>query len=148
MQALYYVEIICYDRKIYVPQILRRCVLDLYHFYLNHLVGSRLAKQIREVCYWKGLLVQAKLHANPFKICQQFKNRKTIYRHLPHKNIAELKPWDLVHVDLIVPYSKSIRQQNPGGAIICNNVSLACMTMIDPATGWFSIVEMPVFDIN
>ena len=30
---------------------------------------------------------------------------------MPPKNIAELKPWDLVHVDLIGPYSKSIIQQ-------------------------------------
>ena len=60
------------------------------------------------------------MFAKPCKICQQFKNIKTLYGHLPHKNIAELKPWDSVHVDLIGPYSKSIRQQQPGGTIIGN----------------------------
>ena len=53
-----------------------------------------------------------------------------------------------MHVDLIVPYRKSIRQQYPGDTIISNNVSLTCMTTIDPATGWFEIVQIPTFDLN
>ena len=68
--------------------------------------------------------MKAELYAKQCKICQWFKSRKTIYGHLPPKIIAELKPWDSVHVDLIGPYSKSIRQQHPGGAIIVNNFSL------------------------
>ena len=68
--------------------------------------------------------MQADLFAKTCKIYQQFKNRKTLYGHLPPKNIAEIKPWDSVHVDLIVPYRKYIRQQQPGGIIIQNNVSL------------------------
>ena len=55
------VEIICYDSKIYVPKSLRRRVLDWYHFYLNHSGGSRLAKTIREVWYWKGLVLASLL---------------------------------------------------------------------------------------
>ena len=51
MQALDDVEIIYYDRKIYVPQIMLRRVLDWYNFYLNHFSGSRLAKTIQEVFY-------------------------------------------------------------------------------------------------
>ena len=82
------------------------------------------------------------------KICQQFKKRKTIYGHLPPKNIAEAKLWDTVHVDLIGPYSKYIKQQQPGGTVIQSNASLTCMTMIYPATGWFDIVEIPRFDLE
>ena len=54
----------------------------------------------------------------------------------------------MVHVDLIVTYSKFIRQHQPGGAIINNNFSITCMPMIEPATGWFEIVEVPMFDLN
>ena len=61
------------------------------------------------------------------------------------KHIAELKPWDLVHVDLIGTYSKSIQQNHPSGTIIKNNFSLTCTTMIDPATGWFKIFEIPMY---
>ena len=148
MQALDKVKIICYDRKIYVPQSLRRRVLDWYHLYLNHPVGNRLANTIQEVCYWKGLVTQEDIFTKMCKTCQQFKNRKTIYGHLPPKNIAELKPWDMVHVYLIGSYSKSIRQKQPGGTVIRNSSSLNCMTMIDLATGWFEIVEIPMFDLK
>ena len=94
------------------------------------------------MCYWKGLVTKPELYANPCKIYQYFKNRKNIYEHLPHNDIAEIKPWDLVHVDLIGQYSNSIRQNHLGGAIISNNVSLTCMVIIDPNTGWFEIIEI------
>ena len=42
--------------------------------------------------------MQSELYAKPCKICQYFKKINTIYGHLPPKNNAELKPWDLVHV--------------------------------------------------
>ena len=77
-------------------------------------------------------------------MCQHSKKRKTLYVNLPPKEIGELRPWDLAHVDLIVPYSKSTRQQHPVRTIIKNNVSITCMTMIDPATGWFKISEIPM----
>ena len=41
-------------------------------FLVDHQGGSIIAKLIREVCYWKSLFTQAKLHAKPCKICQQF----------------------------------------------------------------------------
>ena len=53
-----------------------------------------------------------------------------------------------MHVDLIGPYSKSIRQHQPDGAIIRKNDSLPCMIMIDPAKGWFEIVKIPTFDLD
>ena len=49
---------------------------------------------------------------------------------------------------MVGPYSKSIRQQHPGGAIIQNNANLTCMMMIDLVTGWFKIVEIPMFNLN
>ena len=131
-----------------MPQSLRRNVLDSYHFYPNHPDVSRLSKTIREVCYLKGLITQVKLFSKTYKICQQFKRIKTLYRHLPLKNIAELKPWDTVHVDLIGPYSKLMRQHHPDNTGIYNNASLTCMRMIDPTTVWFKIVEMPMFDLS
>ena len=81
----------------------------------------------QEVCYWKGLVMQVELYAKPCKVCQRFKNRNTLYGHLPPHNIAELKTWDLVHVELIGTYSKYIRQKHLGAAIIKNNVSLTCI---------------------
>ena len=53
-----------------------------------------------------------------------------------------------MHVDHIGPYIKSIRQHQPGSATIKSGVSLTCMEMVDPKTGWFEISEVPKFDLN
>ena len=88
------------------------------------------------------------MFAKTCNICQQFKNRKTLYGHLPPKNIAELKLWDTVHVYLIGSYNKSIRQHPLGGTVVRYNLSLTCMTIIDPDIGWFEIVKIPMFDLE
>ena len=129
-------------------QSLIRRVLYWYHFYLNHPDGIRLIKTIREVCYWKGLFIQAELFTKMRKTCQQFKKRKTLYEHLPPNNIAELKTWYLVHVDLIGPYRRSIRQQQPGGTVIRTISRLTFMIMIEPAQGWFEFVEITTFNLK
>ena len=123
-------------------------MLDRYHLYLYCPGGSRLAKTIQEACHWKRRVTQAELYNDLCKKCNQFKNRKTLYECLPPNNIAELKLWDTVHVDLIVSYSKSTGQQQPCRAIININVSLTCMAMIDPETGLFEIFEVPTFYLN
>ena len=79
---------------------------------------------------------------------QQFKNRKTIYGNLPTNIISALKWCNLVHIDLVGPYTKSIRQQNPGDEIINKYVRLTSMTMIDTATGWFDIFYVPWFKLE
>ena len=123
-------------------------MIDWYQFYLNHPGGSITEKPIWEVCYWKFLVTQAELIAKLCKTCQHFKKRKTLYENLPPNNIAELKHWNKVHVYLIGTYSNSIRQQQPGGTVIRNNASLTCMTIIDPAKGWFEISKIPMFDLE
>ena len=55
MQEIDDVEIICYDRKIYVPQGLHRRVLDWYHLYINHLCGSIIEKQSERYVIGKDL---------------------------------------------------------------------------------------------
>ena len=59
-------------------------------------------------------------------------NIKTLYGLLQYKNISEMKPWDVVHVDLIGSYIKYMRQHQTGRTTIDNYVCLTCMTMIDP----------------
>ena len=54
----------------------------------------------------------------------------------------EMKSWNLVHVDLVGPYVKSVRQKKTGGNIIHKELILTCMTMLDPATGY---IETPQY---
>ena len=64
--------------------------------------------------------------------CQKSKRKVLMYGWLLPKE-AEILPWDKLCVDLIGPY-KIRRKGNP--ELICR-----CVTMIDPATGWFEIYE-------
>jgi hypothetical protein len=54
-----------------------------------------------------------------------------------------VKPWNVVHVDLIGPYSVEAKQFQPNGLVQEKDLQLTCMTMLDPDTGWFEIVEIP-----
>ena len=51
-------------------------------------------------------------------------------------------------MDLVGTYINFIRQHQPSSAFVNNNVSLACMTMINPATGWLEIFEVTAYDLN
>ena len=70
------------------------------------------------------------------------KRRNHKYGKLPAK-LAIITPWEALCVDLIGPYT--LKGQD--GTVI----DFMCVTMIDPATSWFEIVELlisqPVLDI-
>ena len=66
--------------------------------------------------------------------CQRSKRKQRKYGKLPPKN-ADTVPWNNVCTDLIGPYT--IRGKD--GTVL----DFMCLTMIDPATGWFEIIELP-----
>ena len=131
-----------------MPLTICKHVIDLYHLYFNHPGGIRLVNSIQNVCYWKGIVTQADMSVKTCNKCQYFNQRNNIYGQLLPKIFAALKLWYLVRIYLICTYSNSIIQQHPGGKIIKKDVSLACITMIDHATGWFEIVKIPCFDLD
>ena len=51
-----------------------------------------------------------------------------------------------MHIDLIGRYSITAKQTQPGGKIKEVELQLTAMTMVDPATGWFEIVEVPYYN--
>ena len=141
------IKLITYKDRIYVPMSLRADTLNWYHYYLNHPGGDRLANTLLQVCYWKGLTNQAKEFVKKCTICQKHKKRRK-YGHLPPKNVKDLTPWETVHIDLVGPYTLTAKQSVPGGTTIEKDLHLTCMTMIDPVTGWFEIVEVPYYNID
>ena len=144
-------KIIFYRNNIYVPKTLRKHTIDLYHYYLNHPGGDRLANTLQEVCYWKGMVNRAKPSAGHCQSYQKFKCRAIRYgHHLPPMNIARLQPWNTVHIDLLIgPNRKTVKQHQPGNTIkVVDLQYLTCMTFIDPSTGWFEIAQVPYFDME
>ena len=142
------VDIVTYEGKIYVPKSLRKRTIEWYHHFLNHPGGDRLFKTINRVCYWKGMASECTSFCRRCAECQKHKPRKRKYGHLPPKIVGDLVPWHTVHTDLICPYSLTAKQNQPNGTIEEKEFSLTCMTMIDPVTGWFEIVEVPNYVID
>ena len=66
-------------------------------------------------------------------VCQSTKKQTKRYGLMPEKE-AEFKPWERLCVDLIGPYNvkSNFKKKIP---------TLKCVTMIDPATGWFEIMQ-------
>ena len=85
------------------------------------------------------MTVQIRRYVKTCERCQKGKRRKRKYGKLPPK-IAETVPWNTVSVDLIGPYTI----KGKDGTIL----DFMCLTMIDPATGWFEICELPNSDVK
>ena len=64
------------------------------------------------------------------------------------KRVETLVPWETVHIDLIGPYTVTAQQIQPGGELKEVELKLTAMTMVDPATGWFDMVEVPYYSID
>ena len=71
--------------------------------------------------------------------CQLAKRHKRKYGHLPPK-IATVVPWKQVCVDLVGTYTIKAKDGNI--------MYFMCLTMIDPATAWLEIVELPNRDVT
>ena len=67
--------------------------------------------------------------------CQWNKPCKRKCGQLPPKNVGELTPWSTVNIDLIGPYTITTQQNQPEGKVKEVDLHLACMAMLDPATG-------------
>ena len=56
------------------------------------------------------------------------------------KKSQKTTPWKSVCVNLIEPYTIKAKD----GTVL----DFMCLTMIDPSTGWFEIVELPLATVN
>ena len=57
-------------------------------------------------------------------------------------------PLRTVHIDLIGPYSLTVKQSHPEGKIKEIGLELTAMTIVDPVTGWFEIIEVYYYSID
>jgi hypothetical protein len=126
-------ELITFHQRIYIPKPLRQRVLEWYHEMLCHPGAKRTERTIRQHLVWPGLSKDVEKFVSTCHQCQIAKTRKQ-YGHLPIKE-ANIKPWHTICVDQIGPYSVT--------AANGKTYELNAMTIVDPATGWFEIVEVP-----
>jgi len=125
--------LICHNGKIVIPQTLQRRVAEWYHEWLIHPGETRTEQTIRQHLWWNNLRAEVHDVCSKCHTCQKTKRSTRKYGHLPEKE-AQTDPWDVLCVDLIGPYTIKRRGKK--------SLTLWCVTMIDPATGWFEMKEI------
>ena len=100
---------------------------------------TRLEETIAASMYWRSLRSDVRKHVKKNKSSQLGKKRTHQYMASFSHKVAKTVPWRSVCVDLIGPYTIKA----------CDRIVLdfMCLTMIDPATGWFEIIELPLASI-
>ncbi len=126
--------LICHNDKIVIPTTLQQRVVSWYHNILCHAGETRTEQTLRQQFWWPDLRKHVHDVCSKCDTCQRAKRSTKKYGHLPPKE-AEADPWEKLCVDLIGPYTIKRRGKQ--------NLILWCVTMIDPATGWFEMKEIP-----
>ena len=125
-------SLVCHKEKIVVPKKNTHHVVDWYHTVLCHPGINRTEESIAQHLYWPKMREQITNYVKSCPTCQKNKRKVQKFGWLPPKE-AESDPWDKLCIDLIGPYKIRRKGQED---LICR-----CVTMIDPATGWFEIHE-------
>jgi hypothetical protein len=73
-------------------------------------------------------------HIKSCRSCQINKRHSQKYGHEPPKLVITT-PWQALCVNLIGPYTLKGKEGT--------SIDFMCLTMINPATSWFEIVELP-----
>jgi hypothetical protein len=84
--------------------------------------------------YSKGMRTTIQRYVKSCRSCQVKKRHSQKYGHLPPKLVITT-PWKALCVDLIGPYTLKGKDRS--------SIDFMCLTMIDPATSKFEIVELP-----
>jgi hypothetical protein len=127
-------KVLCKNGKVMIPTSLWHRVVSWYHHCLQHPGHSHLEETMSSVMYWKGMCTTIWKYVKSCRSCQVNKRHSQKYGHLPPKPVI-MTPWNMLCVDLIGPY---ILKGKDGSSI-----AFMCLTMIDPTTRWFEIVELP-----
>ena len=118
-----------------IPRKLQQRAVMWYHHYLQHPGHTRLEETLRAVMYWKSMRTTIWSYVKKCRSCQINKRRVKKFGKLPSKLVTQ-KPWAVLCVDLIGPYTLKSKDGT--------QIDFMCLTMIDPATSWFKVVELPV----
>ena len=130
-------DLIVRDDKIVLPRALQRKAVEWYHTMLAHPGETHTELTMGQHYCWKGMRTTVQSVCGRCPTCQETKKQFRKYGKLPPKE-PEVIPWYTLCIDLIGPYSFDVTVKGRKKTII-----LHCLTMIDPTTGWFEIVEVP-----
>ncbi len=125
---------ICLKGRLVIPKPLQSCAVMWYHHNLQHPGHTHLEETMKAVMYWKGMRNTIRSKTKSCKTCQVNKKCIQKYGHLPRKIIIST-PWEALCVDLVGPYTL----KGKDGL----SIDFMALNMIDPASSWFEVVELP-----
>ncbi len=100
----------------------------------NRFPNLGLEETMRSMMYWKGMHTTIRRYVKSCRSYQINKRHSQKYGHLPPKLVITT-PWKALCVDLIGPDTLKGKDGS--------SIDFMCLTMINPATSWFKIVELP-----
>jgi hypothetical protein len=127
-------EIVTQNKLIVIPKTLQQRIVAWYHHYLAHPGMTRLEATLRETMTWPNMRKDIESHVRTCPQCQKYKKVRPKYGKLPEKQAEDSIPWKRVDLDMIGPYE--VKAAN-------GEFTLRALTMIDPATGWFEVKDVP-----
>jgi hypothetical protein len=83
--------------------------------------------------YWKGIRTTVRSVTKSCKSCQVNKRPTLKYGHLPSKIVIST-PWEALCTKLVGPYTLK--------GLEVSAIDFMALTIIDPASSWFEIVEL------
>jgi len=125
---------ICHEGRLVILKPLQWRAMIWYHHYLQHPRHTHLKETMKAAIYWKGMRITIRSITKSCKICQVNKKQSLKYGHLPSKIVLCI-PWEALCVDLIGPYTLKGKDGS--------SIDLMALTMIDPASSWLEVVELP-----
>jgi hypothetical protein len=126
---------VCKESWLVIPKPLQVCAVKEYHHYLQHPGYTRLKEMMNAAMYWKGMRTTIRSLTKSCQSCQVNKRRSQKYGHLPAKTVYTI-PWERLCVNLIGPYTLKGKDGM--------QIDFMALTMINPASSWFNIAELPV----
>jgi len=134
LQLIENTSCICNKGRLVIPKPLQRSATMWYHHYLQHPGHTRLEETMKSAIYWKGMRNTIRSITKSCKSCQMNKKPTRKYGHLPSKIVIST-PWEALCVDLVGPYTLNGKDGS--------SIDFMALTMIDPTSSWFEVVELP-----
>jgi len=120
--------------KIRIPANIRKDILSWYHAILYQPGQHIMIDTMSQHMFWKGMNKDIIKFVQTCPACQKRKSHRRTFAKLP-LNLQSPKPCQVLSVDLVGPYEITDADKK--------KYELTALTMADPATGWFEIIELP-----
>jgi hypothetical protein len=127
-------KVLCKNDRLIIPASLCHRAVSWYCYHLQHPGHSRLKETMISMVYWKGMCHTIQRYVKSCRSCQINKIHSQKYGHVPPKLVI-MTPWKVLCVDLIGSHTLKGKDSS--------SIDFMCLTMINPATSWFEILELP-----